>query len=211
MRTIALRLLAFAVMLAPTACIQPPNVILKSFDTTTGEPVPMGLQDPGSWVYLGQQSLPGPVQSMRWIRPEGTPPRPVAVPAKDGSAPRPDPAAQLGKPATAPTGTWSASYEFQTAPSPGQPGQAYFAAFRRAMMAECPSAEVTPLQLDSVEIVVEAHARGCPRFGQQSQIDRFLFGGTDLYHMVYAIHAGSFAPGQRREALDAVTAWNFTR
>lgn len=208
MRTIALRLLTAGLALAVASCVQAPNTVLKSYDISTGEPIPVGLRPPGAWVYLGQETKPPQVQTMRWVRPEGMAPRPALPPAQGGAQNGPDPATQLRKPMAAP-GAWTASYEFQVMPRPPQPGQEYFASFREAMLAECPSADIRPLQLDSVDIVIEAHARGCARFGQQSQIDRFLFGAKNLYHIVYVIHAGTFTREQHAEALDALRAWSF--
>ena len=103
---------------------------------------------------------------------------------------------------------WSESFEYQDLPRPAMSPQAYLDVFKELQLRGCPSGSVTPMRVSSAELLLEAKSGGCQRFGDQDEIDRFLFGKTDMFHMTYMVKTLEMTPEQREAGIKAVTAWN---
>ncbi len=87
----------------------------------------------------------------------------------------------------------------------------YLDTFKAALSRDCPSATFTPIRLDSAELLLEAKSGGCARFGNQDEIDRFLFGRHDLFHMNYMVKSLDMTPDQRAVGIKAVNDWNLSK
>lgn len=190
-----LRSLAIAGPLLAAGCEAPDRLAL-TFRNDTGQPVPSGLSDPARWVYVGNQTVPGAATMMAWAeRPDG---KTVKPPAK---------AVNLKRPAKPAPPDWVAWFEYQDLPKPAVGTDQYLAYFRSREAAHCPSATVTPVKVDKSELVLEATSGGCPTFGTQSEVDRFVFAETRMFHMVYAVRTPNLSAPDREAALRAVNAW----
>ena len=191
-----LRSLAIAVPLLAAGCEAPDRMAL-TFRTETGQPVPSGLDEPSRWVYVGDQTIPDTAKIMAWA--ETPAEKSAKAPAKPSGSKR------NGKAAPA---DWVAWFEYQDLPKPAVGPDQYLAYFKAQEAANCPSGTVTPVKVDKTELLLEARSGGCTRFGTQSEVDRFVFADTRMFHMVYAVRAPSLSASDRRAALQAVNAWH---
>jgi hypothetical protein len=102
---------------------------------------------------------------------------------------------------------WSESFEYQDLPRPAMSSQEYLDFFKQQQKRACASGSVAPIRVDSTVLLLEAKSGGCERFGDQDEIDCFLFGKTDMFHMSYLVKTFEMTPEQREVAIKAVTAW----
>ncbi len=54
--------------------------------------------------------------------------------------------------------------------------------------------------------MLEAKTGGCPRYGEMDEIDRYLFGKSDLFQMAYTVRAREMSPAQRDAGIKSVSA-----
>jgi hypothetical protein len=52
----------------------------------------------------------------------------------------------------------------------------------------------------------EAKSGGCPHYGDVDEIDRYLFGKSDLFQLEYTVKAREMTPAQRDAGIKAVSA-----
>jgi hypothetical protein len=132
---------------------------------------------------------------MTWVKPINMPPREIHK-TDQGIALKA--LGLLGKPLESYAGEYSDSFEYQSFPRPrGDPKQ-YFDSFKQQQMQACPSGDVTLIRVSDAELLFEARSDGCERFGEQSEIDRFLFGKRTVFHMVYMAKGREGAPNDLR-------------
>lgn len=177
-------------------------------DLKSGQPIASGLPHPETWVYLGmQRTSDNKLQALAWVKPVGMTPRPNQS-GTMSSAASAQVAALFLKPREEYPHEWSESFEYQDLPRPAMLPQAYLDFFKAQQKRACPSGSVTPIIVNSTELLLEAKSGGCQRFGDQDEIDCFLFGKTDMFHMTYMVKTLEMTPEQREVAIKAVTAWN---
>lgn len=185
-----------------------PDHINMAFDMKSGQPIASGLPHPETWVYLGmQRTSDNKLQALAWVKPVGMIPRPNQS-GTVSSAASAQVAALFLKPREEYPHEWSESFEYQDLPRPAMSPQAYLDVFKELQLRGCPSGSVTPISVNSTELLLEAKSGGCQRFGDQDEIDRFLFGKTDMFHMSYMVKTLEMTPEQRETGIKAVTAWN---
>ncbi len=190
-------------------CATPDSVRQPVFVLNGGQPIPVGLPHPETWVYLGiQKTSDNKLQSMTWVKPVAMPSRQYQ--SGDQSKAAIDEAlAQLFKPLEKYPQEYSESFEYQDFPRPLKSPQEYIDVLKELQLSGCPSGSVTPIRVSSTELLVEMKSGGCERFGNQDEIDRFLFGKTDLFHMNYMVKSPEMTPEQREIAIKAVTSWSY--
>ncbi|HUA38178.1 MAG TPA: hypothetical protein VMA35_07225 [Candidatus Sulfopaludibacter sp.] len=182
--------------------------INMSFDLKSGQPIASGLPHPETWVYLGmQRTSDNKLQALAWVKPVGMIPRSIQSGAMS-SADSVQAAALFLKPREEYPHEWSESFEYQDLPRPAMSPQAYLEVFKELQLRGCPSGSVTPISVSSTELLLEAKSGGCQRFGDQDEIDRFVFGKTDTFHMTYMVKTLEMTPEQREVAIKAVAMWN---
>jgi hypothetical protein len=185
-----------------------PDHINMNFDMKSGQPIASGLPHPETWVYLGmQRTSDNKLQALTWVKPVGVASRPNHS-GTMSSAASAQVAALFLKPREEYPHEWSESFEYQDLPRPAMPPQAYLDVFKELQLRGCPSGSVTPISVSSTELLLEAKSGGCQRFGDQDEIDCFLFGKTDMFHMTYMVKTLKMTPEQRETGIQAVTAWN---
>ena len=184
-----------------------PDRINMEFDTKSGQPIPVALPHPETWVCLGTRTVPGKLQTMAWVKPVAMAPRQYQSGKQSGAA-----IYQVGvllyKPLEKYPHEWSESFEYQDLPRPAMSPQKYLDFFKEQQKRICPSGSVSPISISSTELLLEANSGGCERFGDQDEIDCFLFGKTDLFHMNYMVKSREMTPEQREIGIKAVTSWN---
>jgi len=188
-----------------------PDRINMAFDMKTGQPIASGLPHPETWVYLGmQRTSDNKLQALAWVKPVRMTPRPNQsdVTGRMSNAASMKVVALFLKPREEYPHAWSESFEYQDLPRPAMLPQAYLDVFKELQLRGCPSGSVTPINVSSTELLLEAKSGGCQRFGDQDEIDCFLFGKTDMFHMTYMVKTLEMTPEQRAVAIKAVTAWN---
>jgi hypothetical protein len=146
---------------------------------------------------------------MEWVKPVQMEPRPSTVSASMQASAQM--ATQLGKPAEAPPGDWTESFEYQVVARPSVSPAEYLETFKALQSRDCPSATVTPIRVDSAELLLEAKSGGCARYGDQDEIDRLLFGRNGLFHMVYSVKSLDMTADQRKVGINAVNDWNLSK
>lgn len=99
-------------------------------------------------------------------------------------------------------------FEYQDLPRPDLSPQKYLEDFKARQAQACPSFSVTPLRVTEKELLLKVTSGGCARFGEMAEIDRYIFGKTDLFHMSYMVTARDLTAAQRDAGIKAVTAWN---
>ena len=177
-------------------------------DLKSGQPIASGLPHPETWVYLGmQRTSDNKLQALAWVKPVGMTPRPNQS-GTMSSAASAQVAALFLKPREEYPHEWSESFEYQDLPRPAMSPQAYLDVFKELQLRSCPSGSVTPISVSSTELLLEAKSGGCQRYGDQDEIDRFLFGQTDMFHMTYMVKTLEMTPEQHEAGIKAVTAWN---
>lgn len=182
--------------------------IFMQFDVDSGQPIANGLTNPGSWVFLGTRTIPNKMQTMTWVRPIGMTPREVRhLDQKEAVKVY----VLIGKPRESFSGEYSESFEYQDLARPRGKPQQYFDAFKQQQLQACPSGIVAPISVNETELILEAKSGGCERFGDQDEIDRFLFGRRDLFHMVYSVKLREMTAEQHAAAMKAVTAWQMLK
>lgn len=72
-------LFAGVVASALAGCSSPDILQAAPLDTHTGQPIPVALPDPGKWVFIGTQTVPGKYQHMEWVKPVHMEPRPFGT------------------------------------------------------------------------------------------------------------------------------------
>jgi len=179
--------------IALAGCSGPPDRMNSSFTMRNGQPIPAALPDPENWTFLGSQTVPGQYQKQKWVKPAQTQQR------------------QLETAVGATAGDGTESFEYQDLRRPAVSPAEYLDTFKALQSRDCPSGTVTPIHVDSAELLLEAKSGGCARFGNQAEIDRFLFGKTDLFHMVYTINSLEMTPDQRALGIKAVNDWNLSK
>jgi hypothetical protein len=168
-------------------CATTQDHINMAFDMKSGQPIASGLPHPETWVYLGmQRTSDDTLQAMTWVKPVAMTPRPIQSGTMSSNA-SVQVVALFFKPREEYPHEWSESFEYQDLPRPAMSSQEY---------------------LDSTVLLLEAKSGGCERFGDQDEIDCFLFGKTDMFHMSYMVKTFEMTTEQREIAIKAVTAWN---
>ena len=185
-----------------------PDHINMAFDMKSGQPIASGLPHPETWVYLGmQRTSDNKLQALAWVKPMGMAPRPIYSGSMSKAASAQVVALFL-KPREEYPHAWSESFEYQDLPRPAMSPQEYLDFFKAQQKRACPSGSVTPIRVNSTELLLEAKSGGCERFGDQDEIDCFLFGKTDMFHMSYMVKTLEMTPEQHEIGIKAVTAWN---
>lgn len=174
-----------------------------AFNMQTGQPIPEALPDPGRWISLGTETIQGQRQTMVWVKPVAMTPRAAVASPIDASK-----AVQLFRPLESFSREWTERFEYQDLPRPSVTPAAYLDVFRDLQARNCPSGTVEPLRVESAELLLEARSGGCAAFGEQDEIDRFIFGQSDMFHMIYVVKAHEMTEAQRAIGLKAVNAWN---
>jgi hypothetical protein len=82
--------------------------------------------------------------------------------------------------------------------------QKFLEVFKEEHLRQCPSGSVTPVQVSDTEFLFEVKSGGCPHFGDQDEIDRFLFTESDAFHLIYTVKAREMTPVQRDVGIAAV-------
>jgi hypothetical protein len=185
-----------------------PDQIAMDFDTATGQPIASGLSDPGSWVFLGTKTIPHKLQTMTWVKPDDVAPR--------ESQTLDQPAAlrvyvQINKARDAYRGPYSESFEYQNTPRPRGTPKQYFDDYKREQVKACPTGTAELMRVSDNELLMEAKSGGCEKFGDQDEIERFIFGRQSLFHMIYMVKSRDMTPEQRDAAVKAVSAWNLRK
>lgn len=185
-----------------------PDHINMTLDMKSGQPIASGLPHPETWVYLGmQRTSDNKLQSLTWVKPVAMSPRPYQSGSMSDAASAQVVALFL-KPRQEYPHPWSESFEYQDLPRPAISPQAYLEVFKELQLRACSSGSVTPIRVDSTELLLEAKSGGCERYGDQDEIDCFLFGRTDMFHMSYMVKTLEMTPEQREAGIKAVTEWN---
>jgi len=197
-----------ALMLCAAGSAASADSVLMDFDTSSGQPIASGLPNPETWVYLGTQTIPGKMQTMMWVKPTGVPPREVH---KDDQTLFSKAIGMLGKARENYAGDYSESYEYQDLRRPKGSPQQFFEAFKQQQLQSCPTGTVTLISVSATELLLQATSGGCERFGDQDEIDRFLFGKRDMFHMVYMVKARAMTTEQRESGIRAVSTWSMGR
>jgi len=200
-------LIAFTgLMLCLLGACATPDRINMGFDMGSAQPIANGLPHPETWVYLGtQRTSDNKVQAMAWVKPVAMHPRPYQ--SKPSQASINQALAQLFKPREKYPNEYSELFEYQDLPRPANSPQEYLDLFKQQQLQVCPSGSVTPIRMSNTELLFEAKSGGCEHFGDQDEIDCFLFGKTDLFHMSYMVKSREMTPEQREIGIKAVTIW----
>jgi hypothetical protein len=202
---------ALAVLLA--GCIAPQGPLLHdqiglSFEIRGGQLIPRGLPQPEAWVYLGKKMVPGKALDMTWVKPVVMPPRQD----QSGNPPLDDEnseavVALLDKAHPGKAPEWSECFEYVDLPLPATSPQEYLAGFTKNLKSHCPTASVIPIRVSGTDLLLEINSGGCELYGDQAEIDCFLFGKTDLFHMNYTVKSRELTPEQRGTGIKLVTTW----
>jgi hypothetical protein len=182
--------------------------ISMEFNVESGQPIANGLTTPESWVFLGTQTIPKKMQTMTWVRPIGMAPREVRHLEQSEAV---KVYVLVGKPRESFPGEYSESFEYQDLARPRGTPQQYFEVFKQQQLQACPAGTVALVSVSDTELLLEAKSGGCERFGDQAEIDRFLFGKRDLFHMVYSVKSREMTAEQHAAAMKAVAAWNMLK
>jgi hypothetical protein len=185
-----------------------PDHINMAFDMKSGQPIASGLPDPETWVYLGMhRTSDNKLQAMTWVKPVAMSPRPYQSGSMSKAASAQVVAIFL-KPLEQYPQAWSDSFEYQDLPRPAMSPQEYLDFFKAQQNRACPSGSVMLIRVNGTELLLEAKSGGCERFGDQDEIDYFVFGRTDMFHMSYMVKTFEMTPEQRETGIKAVTTWN---
>jgi hypothetical protein len=184
------------------------DIIGLSFELHGGQLIPRGLPQPEAWVYLGKQLVPGKGLHMTWVKPVVMPP-----PQDQSGNPPLDnenseaAVALLDKPRVGKAPEWSELFEYLDLPLPAVSPREYLVGFTEHLESHCPAASVIPIRVGSADLLLEIKSGGCELYGDEAEIDCFLFGKTDLFHMTYAVKSRELTPGQRETGINMVTTW----
>jgi len=181
----------------------PKDQMQMEFEVRNGQPIPDAFPDPDRWRFLGAETVARQRQAMVWIKPVVMPR--AADAASPGGAAQ---AVELFKRPEPFSGEWTERFEYQDLPRPNGTPAAYLEIFKAAQARSCASATVEAVRVETAELLLEARSGGCAALGELDEIDRFIFGRTDLFHMVYVVKAHDMTEAQRAVGLKAVNAWN---
>lgn len=139
--------------------------------------VPKGLSDPEMWVFLDVKHVPKELLKWTWAKPSQEDPT-----------------------------QWTELFEYQNTPrGKWTPGK-YLENFKKDLANACPIAKLNVTQQTSNELVFELDSIGCPSHGDD-EIDRFLFGKSDLFQLVYTVKGHEMSPEQRSMGMAALGNW----
>jgi hypothetical protein len=179
-----------------------------SFEMSGGQLIPRGLPQPEAWVYFGKTMVPGKALDMTWVKPVVMPPRqdqsdnpPLDNENSEAAL------ALLERPQVGKAPEWSECFEYLDLPLPAISPQEYLVGFTEHLESRCPTASVIPIRVSSTDLLLEIKSGGCELYGDQAEIDCFLFGKTDLFHMTYSVKSRELTPEQRETGIKLVTTW----
>jgi hypothetical protein len=96
---------------------------------------------------------------------------------------------------------WTELFECQNAPRPVVSVQQFFARLGDEVLRECPTATFSLIRRSESDQMFETKSRGCRRFGDQDEIERFIFGESNLFHLMYTVRKPEMSPQQRDDAI----------
>lgn len=182
--------------------------IRLSFEMRGDQLIPRGLPQPEAWVYFGKKLVPGKGLDMTWVKPIVKPPGhdQTANPPLDNEHTEAA-LALLEKPQVGKAPEWSECFEYVDLPLPAISPQEFLAGFTEHLKGHCSTASVIPIRVSSTDLLLEINSGGCELYGDQAEIDCFLFGKTDLFHMNYTVRSRALTPDQRETGIKMVTTW----
>ncbi len=184
-----------------------------AFDNKSGQPIADVLPSPETWVYMGFETIPHKYQSMLWVRPAGMTPRQTTSASQEKAIQDQNAIKSINevfsKPKQQYSGAWLESFEYQDLLRPTISPQKYLDIFTEKLLKNCPSATVTPILVTDNELILEAKYGVCTNSVNVGnvEIDRFYFGNTDLFQMVYLFNSPEISQQQRDIAYKAVSTW----
>jgi hypothetical protein len=96
---------------------------------------------------------------------------------------------------------WTELFEYQNAPRPIVSTKQFFARLGDEVVSECPTATFTLIKADRSDLMFQTKSGGCARFGDQDEIERFIFGKSNLFHLMYTARTRVMTPKQRDDAI----------
>jgi hypothetical protein len=155
-----------------------PDKIEWRFNRSGKDLIPAGLPNPEQWVALEKDAdSSGRPSAMTWVRHSGKDP-----------------------------GEWTEMFGYHDLPQEGISPREFFDQFKAGQARQCPSGTVSLIELSDTELMFEAKSGGCPHYGDVDEIDRYLFGKSDLFQMEYTVKAREMTPAQRDAGIKAVSA-----
>jgi hypothetical protein len=155
-----------------------PDKIEWSFNNNGKDRIPDGLPNPEQWVALEKDAdSSGRPSAMTWVRHSGKDP-----------------------------GEWTEMFGYHDLPQEGISPREFFDQFKAGQARQCPSGSVSLIELSDNELMFEAKSGGCPHYGDVDEIDRYLFGKSDLFQMEYTVKAREMTRAQRDTGIKAVSA-----
>src|SRR5260370_29039190 len=143
-----------------------PDKIEWSFNNNGKDRIPDGLPNPEQWVALEKDAdSSGRPSAMTWVRHSG----------KD-------------------SGEWTEMFGYHDLPQEGISPREFFDQFKAGQAPQCPSGTGSLIKLSVTELMFEAKSGGCPHYGEVDEIDRYLFGESDLFQMEYTDNALEMTP-----------------
>lgn len=143
-----------------------------------GKCIPVGLEEPEKWVFVGVQDVPGKSRLMSWHKVIGKDP-----------------------------GQYDELFEFTNVQRPPVTTAQYLEFVNKKSASDCPSAKVETIKISDNELILETKVTSPACIGGiHDELDRTLFGAHDLFSFVYMVKRTSdMTPAQRAAGMVAIT------